>query len=333
MNTLATCVDDIEIYSIDEAFLDLSGHNDLESLGAIIREKVLKWVGIPVSIGIAPTKTLAKLANKIAKKSPSGVYVIHDLTAFHKDILPTIPVQDVWGIGGRLNKLLRGYGIWTAADLMRADDRWLRKKLTIKGLQTAWELRGIACLKLEDLCESQKSMIYSRTFGTRITSVVHLKQAVSEYVTRAASRLREKELAVSTVMVYIATSKFTQERYAQSATFTLPVATDYTPLLIAHAVNALESIYVQGYEYKKAGVMFMDLSPKDEKQQPLFYESPVNQEVSDNLMKSLDSINRKWGTSTAYFAASGIEKNWQSKRERKSAAYTTSWQELLTIKI
>lgn len=273
------------------------------------------------------------MANSFAKKSATGVYSIKNLIDFQNDILPQVPVQDIWGIGGRSNKMLRGYGIWTAADLMRADDRWLRKKLTIKGLQTAWELRGISCLKIEDITESQKSMIYSRSFGQRITSIVYLKQAVADYVTRAAVRLRSKKLTVSTVTVFITTSKFVQERYAQSVTFTLPMATDYTPLLIMHALKALETIYKQGYEYKKAGVMFFDLSPQDALQQALFYQEPVDQAVSDSLMKTLDSINKKWGTSTAYFAASGIEKNWQAKRERKSAAYTTSWQELLTIKI
>lgn len=333
MQTLATCVDEIEIYSIDEAFLDLSGHSDLDALGAAICKKILKWVGVPVSVGIGPTKTLAKLANKLAKKSASGVYVIHDLPAFQKELLPKIPVQEIWGVGGRLNKMLRGYGIWTAEDLMRADDRWIRKKMTIKGLQTAWELRGISCLKLEDVIESQKSIVYSRSFGHRITSRAHLKQAIADYVTRAASRLRSKALAVSAVTVFITTSRFAQERYAQSITFTLPVATDYTPLLIMQSLKALESIYLQGYEYKKAGVMFLDLSPKNSRQQALFYQAPVDQAVSDNLMKAVDSINKKWGRSTVHFAASGIEKSWQAKREYKSSAFTTSWQELLTIKI
>ncbi|MBY0109737.1 MAG: Y-family DNA polymerase [Candidatus Babeliaceae bacterium] len=333
MAILETCVDDIEIYSIDEAFLDLSGYTDLDLLGAYIREKILKWVGVPVSVGIAPTKTLAKLANKIAKKSESGVYIIRDLAQFKKNILSKTPVQDIWGIGGRSARALSGYGIWTAADLASADDRWIRKKLTIKGLQTAWELRGISCLKLEEVTESQKSIIYSRSFGQRITSLVHLKQAVAEYVTRAASRLRLKALTVSAVTVYVATSKFAQERYAQSVTFTLPVATDYTPLLINHAIKALEHIYVQGYEYKKAGVIFFDLVPKNEKQKTLFYKPLINETISDDLMKTVDAINNKWGTSTISFAASGIEKNWQAKRERKSSAYTTSWDEILTIKI
>jgi len=333
METLAHCIEDLEIYSIDEAFLNFAGHTDLHELSVSIREKVLRWVGVPVSVGVAPTKTLAKLANSIAKKSQTGVCVIDNLEEFHKTSMPTIPVQDVWGIGSRSAKMLRGYGIWTAADLMCADDRWLRKKLTIKGLQTAWELRGVACLKIEEVQESSKSIICSRSFGQRITSLAHIKEAVAEYVTRAAGRLRAQKMSVGSIVVYITTSKFIQERYAQSITITLPVATDYTPYLIQHALAAVQKIYVQGYEYKKAGVMLMGLTPKAEKQYTLFSSLPVTEQVSDDLMKTVDAINRKWGQSMVHFAATGIEKNWKVKSERKSPAYTTCWDELLSIKI
>lgn len=336
MQTLASCVDDLEIYSIDEAFLDLSDHAQLLELAQEIRKRVLQWVGVPVSIGIAPTKTLAKLANSIAKKESSGIYIIDDLVSFQQTIMPTLKVGDIWGVGYRSVNMLRGYGIWTIADFIRADDRWLRKKMTIRGLQTAWELRGISCLKLEDMEESessQKSIICSRSFGHRITSLEHMKQAVAEYTLRAAERLRTKKLAVTTVMVYITTSKFAQDRYSQSTTFTLPVATDYTPLLISQTIKAVEKIYVQGYEYKKAGVVFMNLSAKSEKQHDLFYQPVIEDERGNSLMQALDTINARWGRSTIHFAATGLEKSWLAKSHKKSPAYTTCWQELLTVKI
>ncbi len=333
MRTLASLVPDIEIYSIDEAFLFAPRVDDHEEFGKQIGEIVKQHTGIPVSLGIGPTKTLAKVANKFAKKHPEGVFDIteRDIDSY----LEKLPVGDVWGVGRQYNKMLKSYKIKTAKDLKYTDDKWVRKKMTIKGLKTVKELRGIPCLELVDQEPPKQSITVSRSFGKRVSDKQQVQEAVASHMIRAAEKLRKEKEVASVITVFIATSRYQEpERYFNAASVTLPVATDYTPALLNAASVCLEAIFRKGYQYKKAGVLLHDLVSKEQRQLDLFSELPdVGKEKK--LMKSYDKINVRFGPQALSYAAAGaaagVKKSWQSKRQSKSPHYTTNWHELLMV--
>lgn len=332
METLQQFCPNLEIYSIDEAFLSLSGFRskNLADYAATIRATVKQWTGIPVSIGIAETKTLSKIAGDIAKKSPSGVFDL--LTCSDREcVLEKTPVSDVWGIGRAHSQFLNGCGIHTALQLSRADDQFIRKQMGIVGLRLVHELRGLSCLKLEECPPPKKGITCARSFGKAITKIQEMEEAVSSYVTRAAEKLRREQLAVTNLTVFLHTNQFKEvAQYNNSLTVKIPVATDTTHELITAALQGMRKIWREGYAYKKAGVMFLGLVPASQVQGDLF--DGKDRTRPKKLMAALDSINARFGSGTLQYASSGITKEWKATFNRRSPAFTTSWDELPVVR-
>lgn len=334
MDVLQAHEPEVEIYSIDEAFLRLpQGKNtDLEQYGHELRDKIRQWVGLPVSIGFGPTKTLAKVASRMAKKNKEcqGVF---DITG-QADILTmlgNVAVGDVWGIGRRTTSKLGDYGVRTAKDLALMPDGWLRKQLTVTGLRTAMELRGISCLPLEDGPPAKKSITSSRSFGRLVTELADLQEAMAAYVSIAAEKLREQHLATGCLSVFLSTNRHKKDapQYSNSETFTLAEPTISTPELIHAASQCLERLFRKGYAYQKVGVILTDLLPENRRQGHLFL---ADKGRAKPLMAALDRINNRWGRETVRYAAAGFTRDWKNRQEKKSPAYTTSWQDLPVVR-
>lgn len=331
MYTLGELAVDIEVYSIDEAFLFIPSHQNGALYAQQMRKLVLQRTGIPISVGIGATKTLAKVANKFAKKEQTGVC---DLTQYPSidDMLARLPVADVWGVGRQYAKKLIDAKIITAKDLKYAPDKWIRKNLTITGLKMVYELRGTPCLQLEDTPDPKQSITVSRTFGRAVTDKHELEQAVASYLERAAQKLRKEKLLASVVTVYVATSRYhDHQRYINSISVVLPIATNYTPDLLNGTRACLLHIFKPGFQYKKAGVLLTDLVSTKERQLALFNALP-DADRQKELMKTYDTIHARFGRVVSY-AASGTHDEWRAKRQFKSAHFTTNWHELLTITI
>lgn len=334
MECLATFTPDMEPYSIDEAFLLLEDAGPgIHPIGKTIRDTVKQWTGIPVSVGIGPTKTLAKLANRIAKRNPShcGTFNITS----HPEIdalLHSVEVSDVWGVGRQYTKLLNKNGISTALHLRDTPDKWIKKNMTIMGLRTVHELRGNPCIPLEEAPPSKQGIVCSRSFGTPVRDLSQLKEALASYTSRGAEKLRLEKSIASFITVFITTNPFSNApRYSNAAGCGIPVATSYTPLLMGCAGGLLEKIYRKGYRYKKVGVMLSGIIPESEAQLDLFY--PFGKmEKNHSLMRTLDRINRSMGRESLSFAAEGISKKWQMRRAYLSKRYTTRWDEIPVVK-
>ncbi|MGH7909534.1 MAG: Y-family DNA polymerase [Thermodesulfobacteriota bacterium] len=335
MSTLAQFTPEMEVYSIDEAFLSLTGfsHLNLTEYAKQIKATVMRWTGIPISIGISPTKTLAKIANKLAKKNPMCGGVL-DLTNHPRldDFLSSVKVEDIWGIGIRYTKLLNRNGIFTALDLKNAHDAFVKKNMTVMGLRTVWELRGNPCIQ-DEIDEPNKQIIRSRGFGRPVDNLNELKEAVTFHITRAAEKLREQKCNASHISTFIETNRFKTDspQYSNSAGCYLPEPTAYTPLLIKYALNNLERIHKEGYRFVKAGVMLMGIVPEDQVQLSLL--DPVRPIERDRaLMKAVDKINTSWGSNTVKYASSGLDQEWRMRRAKLSPRYTTNWEEVLVVK-
>jgi len=335
MATLSEFTPDIEIYSIDEAFLDLSRFKryDLVDYGHKIRSTIKQWSGIPVSIGIAETKTLAKIANRIAKKSIKAGGVLN-LTAspYQNKALEITDVGDVWGIGRSYYRFLKGYGIHNALQLRDADDTFIKKRMGIVGVRLLQELRGVSCYALEHCPPPKKGITVSRTFKNSIATLDELKEAVAAYVSLGSEKLRREHSAAGVLMVFLMTNRFKKENYYINVeTLRLPVATSDTSELIHYAHEGLKAIYREGYLYKKAGVMFKDLVHENQVQANLF--NCRDFERSKKLMGTLDNINKKVGSDILKYAAVGLTSNqrWKTVFERRSPSYTTNWAQLLKV--
>ncbi|HOE63098.1 MAG TPA: Y-family DNA polymerase [Candidatus Sumerlaeota bacterium] len=325
----------IEVYSIDEAFLNLSGMTPETSIehARQLRAVVRRWTGIPLSIGLGQTKTLAKAANKFAKKKPEHGGVFSLVARADIDtLLENLPVGDIWGIGSRHELFLKRHGITNARQFRDASDSWIKKHMTIMGLRTAMELRGVSCIPIEKAPVPKKGIMSSRSFGRPIESLEELKEALATHVSRAAEKLRAQRSAASVLHVFILTNRFKNEpQYSNSATAILPVATAYTPDLIAHAHERLEAIYKPGYRYKKTGVFLTEFVPENIIQQNILapeYPAERNREI----MRVVDKINARWGADSIRYAAEGVQNGWQMRRERLSPHYTTVWSEIPVIK-
>lgn len=336
MDVLRQMECNVEVYSIDEAFLSLPVNKVWDRLEYVaeLRERVRKHVGIPVSIGIATTKTLAKIANRVAKKNPQhqGVFDLVGNSQMNQ-ILQGTDVGDVWGIGRRSAEKLIRRGIYTAYDLKHADETWIRKHLTVVGARTVMELNEIPCISLEKAPPCPKSIVTSRTFGHPITDIENLREAVISYVSLAAEKLRKQEVEADSLNLYITTGPFDeQSNYSNNQTITLARPTSSTPDLIAAALSCLKSIYRPGYRYRKAGVMLTGIVKQGYRQQELF--SPLVPAKEDkSLMAALDKINDKWGRRTIqYGMITDSDKPWSMQQARKSPAYTTNWHELPVVK-
>jgi len=333
METLEQFCPDLEIYSIDEAFLSLSGFTsrNLTDYGRTIRTTVKRWTGIPVSVGIAETKTLAKIANRVAKRTPDmgGVF---DLLACpdRETLLGRVAVEDVWGIGPTYARLLNQHCITTALQLRQADDQWIRKHLGIVGVRLVYELRGRSCLDLEACPPPKQGITCSRAFGKPIATLSEMEEAVSSYVARAAEKLRGEGLAATVLTVFLMTNEFKDEpQYRNSVTCSLSVGTDTTSELIRAALRGFRTIYRDGYRYKKAGVMFTALVPASQVQPDLFDRQ--DRPRSKRLMAALDAVNDRWGAGMLEYAASGLTKPWKTQFHRRSPAYTTDWNSLPVV--
>lgn len=327
MDTLRGYTRDVEVYSIDEAFCGLAGiaASGLEEHGRLLKAKVKQWTGIPVSVGIAATKTLAKAANKVAKKG-DGVLVLEKPKQVEA-VLARLDVEEVWGIGRRWGQLLRGEGIFTALDLRNASDRWIRKHLHVVGLRTVHELRGISCIPLEQAAKPKQSIIVSRSFGRPVTTLDAMREASATYAARAGEELRSQGLVAGHLMVFLMTSRFSGEMYyANSTVVELPVATAYTPELIAAAGRGIRRLWREGLRYKKCGVMLLGLTPAARPQCDLF--DGADREKQRAAMAAVDAVNCRFGAGTLTYAGQGVRRPWAMKRSLKSAHYTTDWEAL-----
>ena len=333
MEALQEFTPEVEIYSIDEAFMGLEARpeNSYRDYGAEIKAKVYQWTGIPLSIGISQTKTLAKVAQRFAKKTPQAQGVF-DLTAPSKQtrVLEETPVDDVWGIGPAYSKLLKDAGINTARKLRDADRRWIRQRMTVVGARIVEELRGIRCLQLEQCPQQKKSVTCSRSFGVLVESLDDLREAVAVYTSRVAERLRRARLAARVVTVFINTDRFsTEPQYNNSLTYELASATDTTDELLEWTLKGLEQIFRPGFKYKKAGVMLNHLVPADQLSRRMFGD--LSFERSRRLAEALDEINRRHGRDTIRFGLAQADGRWKTKAVRRSPRYTTCLKEVLLV--
>ena len=324
---------DVEVYSIDEAFLGLEERpgQTFRDYGLEIKAKVYKWTGVPCSLGISQTKTLAKVAQRFTKKHPETQGVL-DLTdpADQAAVLEETPVGDVWGVGPSYAKLLKGKGIETARKLRDADRRWVRQRMTVVGARIVEELRGVSCIPLERCPQARKSVTCSRSFGVLVESQEELREAVAAYMTKAAERLRRSRLAAGVVTVFINTSRFDPgPQYSNSATFELAYSTDSTDELLSWALRGLEQIFRPGYRYKKAGVMLNRLAPAEQLSMRLFGGERF--EKSRRVMRVVDEINARHGRNTIRFGSSPAKGRWETKFLRRSRCYTTRLDEVLRV--
>ncbi len=336
MELLHEFTPEVEVYSIDEAFMSVNGCNteELDACGRDIKHKVEKWLGIPVSVGIGETKVLAKLANKLAKKSDKaeGVLTLAD-SAYRECALRRTAIEDVWGIGRRRAKFLQSRGINTALDFARADHGWVRRALTVVGARIQAELNGVRCLELETQPAARKSVTCSRSFGAAIETLGEMKEAVASFMTKAAEKLRQDKLAASVVTVFLHTNRFRHDepQYANAVTHELLYPTNTDDELLKVAFAATERIYREGYRYQKAGVMLNHLTPSDHLTLRMFGQDAW--EKRRKVATAVDVINRKYGRGTIHLGeAPHTVGKWRTRAEMKSPRYSTDWRELCTVR-
>ena len=333
MTILAEMAPEIEIYSIDEAFLRFRGFDlfDLEKYGKEIEQKVYKSTGIPVSVGFAPTKALAKVANRIAKKFPEhtkGVYVI-DTDEKRIKALKWLKVADVWGIGRRFSKRLQAKKIITAFDFINLSDAYVRSEMSVVGLRLKKELEGEETLDLEK-STAKKSIAITRSFETMYTNFEDVKERVATFAVNCAEKLRKQHTHCNSIMVFVHSNGFRKDlpQYRRNILIKTEYPTHSGNDLIRYAVLGLKTIFKQGYSYKKAGVVVMDLTPENEKQLSLFSsENPKHQP----LMQRIDAINQSIGQNKVKFACQDLGRTWKMRQEKLSPRYTTQLCELIEI--
>lgn len=324
----------LEVYSIDESFLDLSGVNqDLTEYGQQIRGRVAQWTGLPVCVGIAPTKTLAKLANHIAKKWPTyqGVCNLQCLPGEEREgLLGVIEVSEVWGVGRKLTAKLQTMSIHTVAELRDADVATIRSTFGVVLERTVRELRGIPCLEIEEAPADKQQIICSRSFGRPVTDRAEMYEALSHYISRAGEKLRAQGGVARSLAVWLETNPFKDTpQYSRSVTIPLPEPSDDTRQLIRVGLWAMKNMYRPDFEYKKCGCMLGEISAKSQAQQSLF---STGGQRCDKAIAALDAINAKFGRGTMKSAAEGRNKAWTMRREQMSPAYTTEWDGLMVVR-
>jgi DNA polymerase V len=333
MNTIAAMVKDVEIYSIDEIFLNLQGYTylNIHEMASNIRRTVKQHTGIPVSVGIASTKTLAKLANKLAKKG-TGVAIIETPQEIEM-ALSTFPVEDIWGIGRQHTKTLQQYGIRTALQLSNANDNWVRKTFSVVGLRTVNELRGIPCIPLDESISMKKNICTARSFGKMTDNFEIIREAVANYACRCAEKLRRQNACANTITVFLETNRFREDlpQYNYMKVLSLNTASSSSPELVHYAEKGLGLIFKKGYQYKKAGVIVSGIVPETQVQTSLFDKS--DRRKTKVLMAVTDSINRTNGRDTVRLAAQGFDRQWKLRQEKLSPCYTSRWTDLLTVKL
>ncbi len=333
MRTLSRFSPKQEIYSIDECFLDLSDYKgSLIDLGFEMRKAIRQEIGIGVGVGIAPTKTLAKAANWKAKKSGVGVCVI-DSEQSRKELLASMPVDEIWGVGRQHSKRLISWGIQTALDFTeKVSEIWIQQKMTIIGVRTWKELQSVPCISLDQIAPPKKSTMVSRTFGGRIERVEELAEAVSSFAFNAAEKIRKDKLAANTITLFFHTDfhRKDQPQYSPSGTASFLAPTNDSFTIIQTALSLLRNLYKPNYGYRKAGILLSNLVPADETQLTLFDtgESPQRK----TLLKAMDSLNHRFGKETVKPAVLGTAgKPWKLKQEKRSGRFTTCWEEIIEI--
>lgn len=328
--------DQTEIYSIDELFIKFQGfeHLNLTRHCQKMVKQIHQWLGLPVCVGLAPSKTLAKVANHYAKKLNIDGRVLNLSHEYYiKQALEHLPVNELWGVGRRLSEQLRQMGIDTALELRNADIKTMRKRFSVVMERTILELRGISCIDFDADPDKKKQLICTRSFANKSSDFELIKQAVAYHVTRACVSLRQQESVAQCLTVFIKTNRFcpNDRQYSNSITIQLPQASDFTGHFLTAASHALKKIYKPGYLYKKAGIMLTNLSDKGALQTDLF--SPdINSPKNSQLMRTLDDINERFGKGKLRSAREGFTQQWAMKSERKSKAFTTRWDNLLNIR-
>lgn len=331
---------DLEVYSIDEAFLRLDplhpalvGSNT--AYGQQMRTRVAQWVGMPVCVGIGPTKTLSKLANHLAKKNDpfNGVCDWLAFTATEQDDwMASTAVEEVWGVGRHIGARLQAIGVHTVLDLKRADPTMIRREFSVVLQRTVYELRGVSCIPLETMAAAKQQIMCSRSFGEPVHDLDQLREAVSSYVFRAAEKLRRQESVTGGILVGIYTNWFRKDlpQYAKSMLVPMALATDDSRVLAGHALAVLDAIYRPGYAYKKAAVMLTELQPKSGRQNDLWAGAGCEQGArgSERLMVALDAVNGRFGRGSLQIASMGTDPTWTMRRARMSPRFTTRWEDL-----
>lgn len=335
MSILSSFVPEMEVYSIDEAFLHFDGFEkiDLKEYGEKIVQTVTRGTGIPVSLGVAETKTLAKAANRFAKKYPAykGVCII-DSDEKREKALKLLDIEDVWGIGRRISKKLRYYSINTAWDFTQRTKSWVRHTLGVNGERTWLELRGTPCLEM-DRPASKKSICTSRSFGERLTTYEPIAEAVANFAASCGEKLRRQRSQAAVLMVFLHTNPFAenQPQYSNQVVIQLPLPTSDTPELIRHALHGLKSIFAEGYRFKKAGVIVSEITPERPMQLNLFDER--DREKFQRVMLVMDSLNASYGRQKVKIAAQGFDRKWKLKNEKLSPCYTTRLADVMEVRL
>lgn len=339
----------VEVYSIDESFLEVSSLliEDYAEWARQLHEKVLKWTGIPVGVGVGETKTLAKAAAEYGKKhegTGSAVSLIGSpkrtdnagWTITRQELLDWLPVQEIWGVGRRLGPRLRSYGIHTAHDLTQLPEKWLRQQLTVRGLKTVKELKGEPCWEYMAGDELQKQMAFTRMFGHTISSVHELEKAVADFAAQAAARLRRHKEITGGVHVYLRTGKNAPKPYYPATYVTTPYPTADTSVIVGTALEGLHRIHREEFAYKKAGVTLLQLASKEMQQLSLTERQTEERLLQrESLMQAMDTLNTRYGKNILTTAAQGTraKQRWYSKRDRRSPEYTTRWSDLPVLSL
>lgn len=334
MTLLAEFSPEIEIYSIDEAFLKFTGFEEnynLQEYGNQIRYRVTKGTGIPISVGFAPTKSLAKVANKIAKKFPERTGSVHIIDTEEKRIkaLKWLPVEDIWGIGRQHAKRLKALNIVTAYDFTQMNDAWVQKQMSIVGLRLKRELEGTPCLEME-LPSDKKNIATTRSFESNYTDYQMISERVSTFAVTCAEKLRKQKSCCNALMVFVHTNGHRKDlpQYSRNMVMKLPYPTNSSIELSIFATQALEKIFKKGYAYKKAGVIVMDFTPENPEQLTMFESSNIKHK---ELMKTIDSINNAVGTKKVKLASQDLKRTWKMRQDKLSPHYTTRLSEVIKV--
>jgi len=335
MSLLSTYSPDIEIYSIDEAFLKLDGYENynLQNYGEHIKQKVTQGTGIPVSIGMAPTKALSKLANRISKKFPiktKGVYII-DTDEKRIKALKWLKVEDVWGIGRRLSKRLNYYGVKTAYDFTLQEDKWLKRNFSIVEVKLKHDLLGIETLKLEDV-QTKKSIATTRSFDKNYSDYETIRERIVTFASSCAEKLRKEKSNCNVIMVFLQTNrhKHNLPQYGRNIVVKTEFSTNSSIEISKFALLGFDKIFKKGYSYKKAGVVVMGLTPNSHQQLNLFKNSNPRHL---KLMKAIDKLNNSIGSQKVKLASQGVGKTWKMKQEKLSPRYTTNFSDIITLNV
>jgi len=334
MSVLESYSPNIEIYSIDEAFLKLTGFDYLDIIEESykMKKQISQWTGIPVSIGLAPSKSLAKIANKIAKKFNHKTLGVYSLDSQEKIIkaLKWTSIEDVWGIGRRYTKLLKSIGVENALDFINIPDQWVKINMNILGLRLKKDLSGSSFIKLEEIKSRKKSIATTRSFETVLSNLSDIEERISTFATSCAEKLRMQNSCCTSLLIFLRSDPFKkEEQYNNSCVMQLSYASDSSLTLSKQAICGLQKIFKPGITYKKAGVLALGLISKENRQLNLFEPNIIRH---DSLMKAIDTINYKYGSHRIKLANQDLNRIWKMKQENLSPKFTTVLQEIIKVK-